>query len=340
MKSLWQGPQKQGITYSMIAAFLACRHRFWLKYVMGLSMQEEFNHAMEYGNLWHHAEETHGNGGDWKKAIKQHTQHLLETYPGLEAKINMWSMIALMQFEIYLSLPIAKEKKKRKYLVNEHEFRIRYEFEGRHVTLRGKIDRIFEAKKALHIEDHKTKGQVNERGIQGALHHDAQTMIYHVVSRNLGLDPKCPKNLMKIRPKGTYYNVIRRPLGDRFSIKQKKHETTKAFVARLGDVIRSKPKYFFMEFPVLIHDNDVSKFQNEVLHPVLHQICDWWNSIKSDPEHPFMPNGERNRLHYRYPFGMYHGLAAGFEGDFFDYITKGTKRGLVQSKLFRELSPS
>lgn len=332
MKSLWTGPQRDGITYSMLSYFMCCPHRFWIKNVLGLDTIEEFNHAIEYGNFWHNAEEAYGNKQDWKKVVKKYAQRLRSLYPSSEKEIDKWAAICIMQFDMFIKLGLGKLKASRKYLACEHAFKVKYEFDGRYVWLRGKIDRIFQLK-GDWIEEHKTKGRVDEQGIQGTLHHNCQTMMYNIASRLLDTDPNCPKHLRGLKPKGTYYNVIRRPLGDHYSIRQRKSETQAQFIRRLGEQIKAKKKYYFMEYPTIITTKDIEVFKQQCLNPMLHRLCDWWNSIKKHPHDPW-----KSPLHFRFPYGIYNGLTGGFRGDYYDLITKGSKRNLRQLEaLFPEL---
>jgi len=52
----WQGPEEDGLTQSMINLFLICRERFRVQVMEGLAPVDQFNHRIEYGQMWHTAE--------------------------------------------------------------------------------------------------------------------------------------------------------------------------------------------------------------------------------------------------------------------------------------------
>ncbi len=54
---LWKGPEVDGITFSLLSRFIACPERFRILVTEGLQPHDEFNHRIEYGNMWHTCEE-------------------------------------------------------------------------------------------------------------------------------------------------------------------------------------------------------------------------------------------------------------------------------------------
>jgi hypothetical protein len=56
---VWGGPEKEGITSSLLSRFLACRERFRLLVIEGLKPVDRFQHKISYGNMWHVCEEHH-----------------------------------------------------------------------------------------------------------------------------------------------------------------------------------------------------------------------------------------------------------------------------------------
>ncbi len=338
---LWKGPQEDGITTSLLSKFLVCRDRFYLKVVEGLGEDEGFRHALEYGSLWHEAEEAHAGRKDWHKPLAAYATKLLDTYPGNEKTIQKWFAIAKVQFPLYVAhWRNHVSSMGRTPILQEEAFRVRYALpSGRWVMLRGKFDSVFGQSRGIWLQENKTKGEIDEEGIQKGIQYNLQTMIYHVALRLLS---KERKDLQKHPIQGTLYNVVRRPLSDRFAIRQKKKESDQAFYNRIAASIKAKPDHFFKRWKVILQNRDVDQFRLQTLDPILEALCDWWDFIKEDPFNPWrvrhsngIPGGG---VHYRYPFGVYNSLSGGFRGDFFDFLTTGNRRGLVKvPSLFPEL---
>jgi len=128
--------------------------------------------------------------------------------------------------------------------------------------------------------------------------------------------------------------VVRRPLADRYAIKQRKAETISQFYARLGDEIKKNPKHYFMRWRVELTDDDISLFLDRTFHPIMESLMDWWESIQTDPFDPWS-----SRHHYQSPWGVHNSLAGGFRGSFFEYLTTGREYGLREiTTLFPELA--
>ena len=353
--SLWKGPQIDGISYSKLCKFLCCMERFRLQMVEGLEEDRGWNHHMEYGSIWHEAEEAHAGGKPYEPALSAYYQKLLVKYPTNEKEITKWYLLAKMQFPIYVTYWRDHETTKgRKPIFEEKPFRFRYcidrdtvtrdrdilrshgsragdaqvsQPEGRSVTLRGKIDCAYERNRVIWLQENKTKGDIDQDGISQTVDQNLQTCIYHEALRSL-LPEKDHRRIA-----GTMYNVIRRPLSDRFAPRQGKKESLQVFIKRVGDKIRTEPQRHFFRWLVPVSDRHLIRFRRECLHPILNHLCDWWDSIKDDPFHP-----EKGGRHYRFPFGVYHGMERGFRGDFFDLLTKGTRYNLkTVDDLFPEI---
>jgi hypothetical protein len=377
---LWKGPQEDGISFSLLSRFLECRERFRLKTVEGLEEDEGFNSAMEYGSLWHEMEEAFATGKDPKKAAGRYRDKLRGRYPAAEASINKWFKLAIRQFPIYLNHWWRHpETKKRKFILAEIAFRVPYQLpSGRTLHLRGKWDGVFQEGKKGFEQENKTKGRIDEAGLQGTVHENLQTMLYLIALLeeqdrarkklpSLCLSRKQVKTIRLLPMSGVLYNVIRRPLSDQHAQKQRKGrevwnadktrkirkgaETEDQFLDRVADDIRKEPDHHFMRWKARIFKKDIERFKAECFDPILEQLVDWWDWIKADPFDPFRvpragelcgtaplidcPGGGK---HFRFPWGVYHSLASGFRGSYFEYLSQGRKDKLVPiNSLFPEL---
>lgn len=343
--SMYQGPAVSGMTYSLMCRWLNCHHRFHLRVVEGLREAMDFNAPMEYGNFWHEAEEAFAKGRPWMNVMLKHKNKLLDEYGiGAEKEINKWHNIATMQFPLYLR-KWRNDNERFRYSIQEKPFSLMYKTKnGIVVRLRGKFDAIFAMQKSIYIQENKTKGRIDEEAHHKTVDQNLQTMFYHIALRLLRDQKRLDayhapfaalhKQLRRGDAiEGTLYNVVRRPLADKFCIKQKKSETETQFLARLKKIIEKEDDYFFKRWQVSLSETEIRKFRHEVFDPILEDIHHWWESIKDDPFDPY-----KSPRHFRMPFGVYNPMASGFRGDFFELLTSGNRSGLVKvPTLFPEL---
>lgn len=238
---LWKGPQKDGITFSLLSKFLVCRERFRLQVIEGLQLDEGFRHQLEYGSMWHEAEEAFAGGHDWRKAVRKYRDRLRANYPADITDINKWTSVCLTTFPLYIKhWERHPDVRKRKPVLEEYAFAVPYTLpSGRMILLRGKWDCVFEQSRELFLQENKSKGRIDIEGIQGTVHQNLQTMLYQIALRTWREDwqeyetpgwtslPVPPQTLFtafeKDYPiKGVLYNVVRRPLSDFHAIKQRK----------------------------------------------------------------------------------------------------------------------
>jgi hypothetical protein len=162
---------------------------------------------------------------------------------------------------------------------------------------------------------------------------------------------KTPPPLMGVR-----YNVIRRPLsGGKGSIR--KHQPTKSnpqgesdadFYARLQGIIREDPASFFMRWTSEVSPQDVEKFREQFLNPVLDNLLDdyeWWEWCllrgwdHYDYDERARTFSDHRRRHFRLPYGIYSPLLDGRPSDLDSYLDDGSLGSLKRADgLFRELS--
>lgn len=257
-KPLWGGPFTEGITFSLLSKFLVCRERFRLKVVEGLCEPEGFRYALEYGNLWHEAEEVFSRTkrvSDALTAIHNYGKSLIPRFPGSEQDIAKWTAIAKHQFPLYVdhwkNHPLEAA---RRPLWEEQTFCVPYCLpSGRTILLRGKLDCVLgirppSPKKPLlgYVQENKAKGEntLDDEGITATVHENLQSMFYQNAIRTWQRlpDQDVPFAQPGIRPlhdlasgsrsaaaqirtcviSGTVYNVIRRPLSDKHAIRQRK----------------------------------------------------------------------------------------------------------------------
>ncbi len=150
---VWQGPEKDGITFSLLSRFLVCRERFRLLVVEGLRPIPTFDHKPEYGRMWHACEEGFASevasreGGAVDCAFANLgfcARNLCKQYPLQQEQIQYWYNVCKVAFPIYVDYWAKHpDVKKRTSLLQEQVFDVPYTLpSGRVVRLRGKWDGV------------------------------------------------------------------------------------------------------------------------------------------------------------------------------------------------------
>lgn len=367
---VWSGPEGEGwnggVTQSMIGRWLSCRERARVRWIEGLSPPEQFSHRIEYGNMWHLCEETRANGQDWEPALKQYAVELCAKYPTQQAEIEKWWNVCKVQFPIYVAhWNKHPETVNRTPLLAEQVFDVPYKLpSGRTVRLRGKWDGLELAGKgkdrALWVPEHKTKGDVDLLEIQRQLSFDLQTLTYLIAlesarseyNKGNGQDWIAPlEHEIMFHPlKGVRFNVIRRPLsGGEGMITQKKGsknvrpETSAEYYDRLRGVIDGTgvkttgenyagPEHWFFRWTAEVSAADLKRFRERCLDPILEQMCCWYGCVTGNPQP--VPAWAQN---YQHPHGNVNTIDEFGSSDLDSYLATGSRVGLTQTTLFREL---
>lgn len=340
---LWKGPVEDGITFSLLNDYLECKERFRLKVVEGIVEDEGLSAPLEFGSMWHEAEEAYAAKKDWKRAINRYKDRLIARHRSEQADVIKLANTCHACFPEYVK-HWAKhgDEARRKPLLQEVSFRVPIKLpSGRPITLRGKWDSVFaltSRRKEVWLQENKAKGSIDEEGIAHTLFANLQTMIYLFALRESSRQKTgyLPDGTRPSDIAGVIYNVVRRPLADIYSIRQRKDESAEAFYARLQeeDISRHPNKYFY-RWKVCVRKPDMDHFCKTTMFPLLEELLDWWEWVSAHPEDPFAPG---NRLHRQSPWGTYNSLDRGFRGSYFRYLTTGSTAGLVKiSTLYPEL---
>lgn len=341
---LWNGPEHDGITFSLLSRFLVCRERFRLLVIEGWKPADTFNHRLEFGNMWHVCEEAFAkldpNCAQWDDCLAAYAKMLCKRYPLQQEEIDKRYNICKLMFPIYVEYwRRNQDVKDRTPLLQEQVFDVPYKLpSGRTVRLRGKwdaVDLIGKGKDAgVYLQENKTKSDIDESQIKRQLSFDLQTMLYLVAMHEGGEWSWNGKPAAQI--KGVRYNVIKRPRQY-----QGKKETKESFFERLEAIIKVSPGEFFMRWKVEISSGDVVRFRRECLDPVMEQLCDWWEWVKEGrnvfaiAEEDHNPRG----IHWRHPFGVWNPMDNGADSELDFYLDSGSTVGLQRAEsLFTELS--
>jgi len=374
----------RGLSFSAFSRWVTCRERGRLYFVEGLREDEGFIAPIEFGSLWHEAEEAAAEGKDWMSFVLTYRNRLRQNYPTAWEEIDKWTTLVKLVFPLYRD-----HWKGHKFMkgmipvLGEKMFKVPYTLpSGRIILFRGKMDflwsKSFRRKIVLWLQENKTKGSIDEGGILGTLGMNLQTMLYLIVAQGLirgegelegyhrdGLDfwkqpttgdyKRTPRRKPDISiPRdakigGSLYNVVRRPLSDRKSPRQRKKETTGDFLQRVANKIQESPDTNFFRWEAHLYPSDFKTFKDKIFHPLLEDFLDWWTWMEADgfedpwrsiyygslqeikdynrPPASGIPGGG---IHSQAPWGVYNSLAAGWRGDYFDLLTKGSRLGLMK----------
>lgn len=363
---VWAGPQSRsangGMTQSKMSRYVVCPERFRLREVEGLGPAPKFNHYIEFGNLWHEAEEHYGMSRDVKdgiEAIRAYSKTLSQTYPMDRTEIRKWTDAAILLFPIYADYWAEQETDDPwEPIATEQEFAVPYALpSGRTVYLRGKFDGIVAKPpepgkrfRSVWIREHKTKSQIDLPTIRRQLTCDIQSFTYLcALIRFLEKSPEA------FSLGGVLYNVVQRPLaGGKGSLKRKKPskanpqgESIDAYYKRLVESWTGYADDYFHRFEVGYSLDELRRFERMFLEPVLENSCDdyeWWEycyTTKTD-HYDYLTRAKlfphHLPRHYVLPYGVNTILLDGGFDDVDGYIWEGNRSGLVRrTDLFPEL---
>lgn len=358
--SLWEGPEGRGklggITQTALGRFIQCKYRFAFAMIDGLKPPHRFEPVIEFGHMFHRADEVHSGGGDWRAALKEYATSLCAEYRTEQEQVDHWYRACRTIFPEYLAhwaqhpdeqtrVPVAQE------MVFDYDYWLP---SGRIVRLRGKmdgVDLIGEGRAArVWLFETKTKGRVDRQEIEQQLSFDLQSMLYLNVLDALIREGKPPfdniPDAARTTPAGVRYNVVRRPFsGGEGSIRQRKPsksnpdgESLEQFFERLrSEYVEPGRADWFLRWNAAVSPADLAEFRVQFLDPVLEQVCDWYSQVTGRPTKT--PPGYRTPLHYRHPYGVRNILDAGGSTDYDRLLAQGTQAGLVRvDTLFGELA--
>lgn len=319
-------PYTKGISHSFISKWLGCRERARLASVEGWR-PIGFNVPLEFGNIFHLMKEFY-----YESYLKQNgfndTNKIADSYVTSRAinknlssqeinDLEKLSGIVKITFKEYVKhwrsttwdADSKYTDKDTKWASTEEDFRVPYRLpNGTVVRLTGSIDGTFlhPSTGAPMILENKTKGRIDKDQYVELLAQDNQTLLYTL----------CYFLKNGVLPQGTLYNIIRVT-----NMKPHKGESATDYAERVGTDIRSRPEHYFMRWETTIDMDDLERYMDQTLNPILLGIVKWWESIKKNPQRPFEDeNGNPNPEHWVRPFGMYAGSPLDIANEFKEII--------------------
>lgn len=259
-------PRLHGVTQGLLTTFMRCREEARLQLTGYVPLRT--SQALQFGSLAHLVlEDVYGN---WKKlpTEKEVIQCIRDAVKIYQRDMGGRLSIDEMQF-MQLNLVLLEcvlpeyfhfwknDFKKMKWAQLEKKFEVPSPVPG--VKCVGRIDGAFWVGKDLWSFESKTKGQINEDDISQTLSFDFQNGFYQ---RALNIE-------YKTRPRGTLYNILRRP-----AHKRSAKESLLQFKTRLRKEVQKDPKHFFIRFEVAVPKSDFDRFEQE-LKIITQEFVDW-----------------------------------------------------------------
>jgi hypothetical protein len=270
-------PERDGITYSLLSGWLACRELAKLNLRGWTSRSTSM--AFTFGNVVHELlervavdvlmqgqEPTHELVLDhllmiedvWKKENPLAGQKELEF-------IELTMLLAEPLLQLYFD-HWKEDHAHVEWLALEKEFKIPLEIQTRggkkSTFIRGKMDGVFrrDDKPRPWLLETKTKTRVDEGTLVEVLPYEWQVNIYM----------QAIKHIYGKYPRGVLYNVIRRP-----GLRQKVKESLPQFSKRILDDIQARPDWYFIRMEMQVDAADVRKFELDLLD-IATDFLNWW----------------------------------------------------------------
>jgi len=299
---VWGGPSVDGISQTMLGRYLTCPERFRVLYVEGLQPTPMFRPQIEFGNLWHAAEESFAQHGTklnpanqhemhWHRAVYDYGNKLGDLYPMQRDQIIHWIKVCIALFPAYIDFwKKHPDMKVRKPLEQEQKFCVDYTLpSGRVAKLRGKRDSVDlivndngglrtlnGTNKGIWLQENKSKSQIDRQKIDRMLRFDLQTMMY-LLSLDEDQDfwqkmrEKFPGMGRKPFPVvGVRYNVVRRST----------HKTAESMMKKVQeDISIARGDEWFCRWNSEVSVQDMNNFKYWALNPILENLLDdyeWW----------------------------------------------------------------
>lgn len=245
--------ERDGVTQSLVAMWLACREQARL-YLEGWDSRY-VSPALVFGSIMHGALEqaylevqsgklrsapsrkTAGEYVDrvekqWRRENLSPTKDTLEV---LEESLALTERIIPIYFDFW-----SNDFKTKKWLSLEENFNMPVKLEsGKVIPVKGKRDGTFQTKSGIWLFETKTKSMVNEGDLMETLSFETQIMLY--------MKSMWKQSVDGAPPRGTLYNIIRKT-----ALKRKVEEDVVQFADRVEADMLARPDFYFIriESPV------------------------------------------------------------------------------------------
>lgn len=305
---LWKGPLEDGITQSLIGAFVQCPYRFYLKAILGLSDGTPLHPNLIWGDVFHKGLEHLILTKSVNIAIKEMQTYQEEKYPQAPATFAISQRRLLYKFSL---------KEYDGDWETEIEFKQKVKLpSGRYVTVRGKMDglRTDHPDYGSILGEHKCKGYVDPILTRKELHLDRQVNLYCYLHDIEWIN----------------YDLILIPEAQKYSPARKYNESPQEYAERLftgpcGNYgmypINSNIHQWIAHLPPLFLPREKQEeYWNFTIYPEMERMCKFWDHVNQpgfDPDNP----DYYNEVFYKTPIRQFNGsFTKNFECDFYNYL--------------------
>jgi ribosomal protein S14 len=311
---------EDGVSYSLLSKFMACRERFRKYAVEGLREIGKQQKALDFGTYFHKLLEIHAK--DQRLSASSVIAKVTKSKTSIKSISTFDRSMANMLFEEYL---LWYSDIKYNYIEAEYKFDVNYYLPGiGNIRLRGKSDELIRwADGKIWVQENKTKENISEGILDATIPFNLQTLMYVI-----GVHTQLKKPMG-----GVVYNVIRKP-----KHRPKGKESEVECVERVRSELKKNPKHFFFRWEYPLPPSRLQDFKTKTFDPLLRSFYIWWKSIEHSPFDPWvLADGTPNPHHYQQPFGVYM-PSTNDVGDYFNLIARNNRLGLSDGhKPFEEL---
>lgn len=248
----WYSLQETGISQSKVQDWLQCKRLFAMKMAGYGNPLKEIQ--VGFGNCVHQIL-------DWIYSAQEmpDKRGIIELVQRYEDEFMQNSILSPQDAQIELGKAQGilwgyvdyyhDEFVENRYYDPEHVFNV--DFNG--YNLKGKIDIRYKTKKGeKYIEDHKTKGRIEEDNIIKYLPLDIQSLFYLLADEIETGE----------RAKGIIYNVVRNP-GSKPWVS--KNETIEAFMHRMYEESLKRPDHYFKRWKMEFVESDMQEYKLDLM---------------------------------------------------------------------------
>lgn len=324
---LWQGPEVDGITQSLIQKFRQCPYRFYLYSILGLVDDTPLPPNLIWGDVYHKGLEHLIATKDINSSVTKMLEYLNTKYPDAPSTYEVSTKGLLQRFNL-----TNYQGEWQTEILFEHPYKLP---SGRIVKLKGKMDgyNTSDPDHGPMLGEHKCKGYIDGPKTKKELVTDLQVNIYCYLH-----------NIEWVN-----YDLILIPEAVKYKPSKAFNESPQAYMERLilglcGNYqmfpVTNYPHLWINNLPPTYLPRSGQKlYWKTTVEPFLQQMCDFYDYV-TQPGFDHEDPQNFNTVFYKTPARLFNGsYTENFECDYYKYlIGEQTLEDLVPiQSLFNEL---
>lgn len=303
---------KDGITQSALTLWMECREQFYLRYVEGWTSRAS-SLPLNFGIMFHALlAEIKGNVDTKKDRVKKASDKISKQR-GLRLGLKQGFLNTLGMVDVVLDAYYKfwqKRDAKRKWTFHEKRFRVPYAAHTPYadpIYFRGMWDSGYLSYRQPCLHEVKTKGRIDESGLQATLQFDFQSMFYACAFWKQ--EGRAPRRIL--------YDVIRRP-----QLRQGKSEEHEDYLQRIRVDIVDRPAWYFMRWETEVKLTSLAYWEKHVLRGLMESFLAWHYDVSTSQTR------WDASTHFMNPNALFTKM--GGRSDFFDLITRDSTYNLYK----------